>query len=373
MYQLPDAIIAALEGPAPVIHARVVVLAPDLVTVRAAYELTTRIVMSGTVTADWTRDVRRQAQLRLADRDGTLAPAIATDHFAEGSPIRVERGPEIDGAPAWIPLMTGLVTGCEIDRERGTIDLTSESPMSLLDQDVGEGVVIPEGTSVPDALHMLWDPVLRFAEWVIDPLAGERFVGSTIAVLPSDNRLQVGRRLALDGGVEAFDDRLGRLIVRVRRDPTTQTVARSMLTPVKLKRRVGRKPVNAQPVEATVGDDETIWVVEEIDDPGSPIHRSRIGLRMGPMVRSDTISDPATARAVARMWLSSRALSQDRLEGDEVARHIDLDEQDVVTRSDGATRAEGRFRIDRITYPVLDGVVSTTESQVRPLYLEDEG
>lgn len=369
MYQLQPQLAAALAGTHAAVT-RLVILTQDL-RVRRTFDLERRIVLDGSVTTDRTRDVRRAASLGLSDRDGSLSPLLADDLLAEGSVVRIETGALVrDGEALWVPLITGFVTGCRVRMASARIDLVAESFMSALAQEAGEGITLQAGMTVPDVLQQLWGPVLPWVTWDIDPRTQERTLGSDIPVLPGDDRLQVGMRIASDLGVEAFDDREGGLVVRVRPDPTTLAAVRAIDLPLDIEREVGRKPVNAQPVEATPAESEPLWVVEHVDDPASPIHRSRIGLRMAPTIRSDSIPDPDTARAVARRWLAARALSQDRVTIDLPRRHIDLDEGDVIEATERITGASGSWIIDAVTYPVVQGKVEVSARSVVPLWVE---
>lgn len=369
MYQLQASLAATLATTHAAVT-RLVILTQDL-RVRRTFDLERRIVLDGSVTTDRTRDVRRAASLGLSNKDGSLSPLLADDLLAEGSVVRIETGAMVrDGDQLHVPLVTGFVTGCRVRMSTARIDLVVESFMSALAQEAGEGMTLQAGTTVPDVLQRLWSPVLPWVAWDIDPRTQERTLGSDIPVLPGDDRLQVGMRIATDLGVEVFDDREGAIVVRVRADPTTLAPVRTITLPLDLDREVGRRPVNAQPVEATPGEDETLWVVEHVDDPASPIHRSRIGLRMAPVIRSDSIPDPDTARAVARRWLAARALSQDRATIDLPRRHIDLDEGDVIEAAERITGASGRWIIDSVTYPVVQGQVQASARSVVPLWVE---
>jgi len=377
-FQLPTATIVAAERPPAtlldvlaqagyVAVARLSVLWPDL-SLRRAFDLTERIVTDATVTAELRRDVRRSASMSLVNVDGILSPALADDLFAAGSPVRLERGALVSGVPEYIPLMTGFITGSTASMS-GTLGITVESFMSACAQEAGTALVLPAGTFLVDALHMLFDPVLPGVTWTVETGADERALGADIPVLATDSRLDMAVTIADALGVDVFDDRYGRIVVRLRPDRATQATARVMTEPLSLERTIGRTPVNAQAVEASPGESEPFTVLEEVDDPGSPIHRDRIGLRMAPTLRSDTIPDPATARATARAMLAERATAQDTLSVANLPAHLDLDEGDVIERTETITGTSGRYVVDAITYPVTLGDIRTTEVTTGVLFV----
>lgn len=366
MYALDDALAAALDAGAPTLLVRLVALEQDG-DVRRTFDLAQQVIVSGSASAELRRDARRTASLEVR-----ATPELTSDMLAQGAAVRVESGALVTSGPMFVPLVTGFVTAAGATMRSGTVSLTVESYLSACRQEAGEALVLAQGAALVDALHTLWDPVLPFVEWLADDAARERTLGSTVPVLPGDSRLDVGLRLARSVGCEAFDDRMGRLVVRARPDPTTQPTARLMSEPIDLFRGFSRPPVNAQPVEASPGDGEPFYVVEEVTDPGSPLHRDRIGLRMADIIRSDTIPDPDTARALARAWLQGRMLRADTVTATERPRHLDLDEGDVVAREEPVTGTSGRYVIEQITYPLGPGTITTSETAVLPLFLDED-
>ena len=352
--------------------ARITVLWPDG-TVRRVFDVDQRVLTGGSVTAEWRRDVRRSASLDLVnDAAGTLTPALSDDLFAQGSIVSIERGAVVDGSPTYAQLMTGFVTLGTASYPEATISLAVEGYMSALGQPHGTGEQLIAGTFLVDALHALFDPVLPSVTWVIEAGAEELALGADIPVLPTDSRLDVGLKIARDLGAEVFDDRYGRIVVRVRQGPTTQPTVRVMTDPLSVQRTMGRAPINAQPVTGTVGDREPVYVLVEVDDPSSPVHRDRIGLRMAPMIATDTTDDPDTLRAMGRSWLAARAMAQDSVSVSSLPDHLDLDAGDVVERVNATTGTSGRYAVDSITYPIGQGTITTTETSVVPIFLADE-
>lgn len=350
---------------------RLTALWPDG-SVRRSFDLPRQVIREGSATADLRRDARRSASLTLAvPADGSLTPALSTDMLARGQRAAVEIGALVDGTAQLVPVMSGFVTACEAAMRGPTLDVSLDSHLSACSQEAGTSLLLPAGTPLPDALHTLWDPVLPWAEWVIEGDTIARTLGADIPVLASDDLLAVSLRLARSLGCEAYDDRLGRIVVRVRREPASLAPVRTLTGVDELRRASTRAPVNAQRVEATPGDAEPISVLEEVTDPASPIHRDRIGLRTAPTILSDAIPDPATARDLARSWLAGRMLAADQVTCTVPVADLDLDEGDVVDIDEPVTRTAGRFQLEALTTPLGPGRPSLRASSVVPLFLTD--
>lgn len=362
MFTLPDALAAVLAQATYVACARLSALWPDM-TLRQRWDLDERMVLDGSVTAELRRDVRYSASLRLANIDGALSPALTTDVFATGSIVVIERGALVSGQPTYVPLITGSIAGSSASMS-GALSLSVESFMALLAQEMGAALVLPAQTFLVDALHTLWDPVLPNVPWRVEAGADERALGADIPVMATDSRLDVGVTIADALGVDVFDDREGQIVVRVRPDRATQATARVMTEPLSLERTIGRVPVNAQPVEGSVDVREPVYVLVEVDDPGSPIHKDRIGLRFAPTIRTDATDDPTTLRAMGLSALAERAAAQDTISCTSLPAHLDLDPGDVVERDESITGTSGRYVIDSITVPVVLGEIDTTEVTV---------
>jgi hypothetical protein len=210
---------------------------------------------------------------------------------------------------------------------------------------------------------------------VLDNLIHRGEVPVTIGVFVDpgvfDGVADAGRGKNRNAEYDAFDDRYGRIVIRLRPDITRQVTARVMSAPMTLERTVGRTPVNAQLVKVTPAQGEPFDVLVEVDDPSSPIHKDRIGVRMAPTISSDSIPDPATARAVGAAQLAEYAMAQDTVTTTQHPEHLDLDEGDVVERVEPISGTAGRWVIDRITYPVCLGTLDTSEVSVGVLFLED--
>lgn len=368
MYALDVALAAVLAQASHSPVARLTSLWPDG-TVRRAFDLDQRIVTDGKVTAELRQDVRRSASLNLVNADGSLSPALLDDMFASGSLAVVERGALVDGSAVYAPLITGIVTGC-LASMSGTLAITLASNMSALRQEAGTALSLVAGTFLVDALHTLWDPVLPNVTWVVEPGADSRALGADIPVLSTDIRLDVGLALADSLGVDAFDDRAGRIVVRLRPDTTRQATARIMAEPLTLDRTIGRTPVNAQGVEGSPGSDAPTYVLVEVDDLASPIHKDRIGLRVAPTIRTDSTGDPDTLRAMGRSQLAEYATAQDSLAVTQHPADIDLDEGDIVERAETISGTSGRWILDQVNYPVCLGTLDTTEVSVAVLFLD---
>lgn len=367
MYAVPD----ALAPSAGVLQAvaRVQCHDPDG-TVRRSFDTTaTRIILAGSVTADRTRDARRQASLELANPDGSLTPTGTGDLFAEGSLVSVWRGGIVDGGPVYVPLMTGFVDSFSTDM-RGQLRVALEDILAPVAQPLGDTFAAAALTSVGEVLRALWTPVLPYARFVV---ADEgRAIGSPLSWGPAEDRLRIGIELATSMGLEVYADRLGRIVVRVRPDPTTQATDVTFpqgirSTVLDMERTGSARAVNVVQVVAEPTDAEPIRAEARVTDLLSPIHPDRIGIRLVEH-RSAAIASESVARDTARAMLTDRALRQDTLAVSLVPR-LDIDEGDVGEwESEVRSGVVGRHRIDRVTYGVVGGATDLAASRIVPLF-----
>lgn len=370
MYQLGAALEAALSGPHTAV-ARLVCLWPDGTPRQAFDTVETRIVIGGAVNAVLARDVRRDAVVELANETGLLTPRAAGDLFAEGSALRLERGAILDG-PVYAPLFTGVVDRFDAGMT-GRLRLTCLDPMSLLDQPLGGTTSIEEGTPAGDAIQALWSGVLpAFVAWVVDD--GGRDVGAPLSWSGSENRLAVGLELLRSLGLEAFCDRLGRLVVRPLRDPTTRPVDRTYRqgitsTILDLTRSGASRPVNMVRVIAEPPDSPPLAAVAEVEDPLSPIHRDRIGVRMVEY-RSSALTTAGAALETARARLGWLALRQDTV-AQSVVPDLAIDPDDIAEwELEARSGTVGRHRIDSVGVGLVAGATDLQASRVVPVFVE---
>lgn len=320
----------------------------------------------GTVTYDRTSSVRRRASIVLENKDGTLSPQVPGDPFFSGARCRIERGAIIGGAALYLVMFEGVVTNFRAEAS-GTLSVDGEDPMTLCAQPFGDGASVSAGTRASDAVVALLGPVLGDAtDWSLDD-GGQTCPDR--AWTADDERLASVWQLMADLGLELFSDRHGLPVLRPIPDPTTaaavRTVARLPGTATLLSgSRAGtRLPYNRVVVIADHEDGTQHIAVSDVTDPASPIHASRIGLRVAPVYHSAEIPDQAAANAVANARLIEYALYADTMAGDLVPDPV-LDEGDVVVFDDPISGAGDAYRIDQVTHPVVGGSMSMTASKV---------
>ncbi|CAN5611474.1 hypothetical protein BH23CHL8_BH23CHL8_18840 [soil metagenome] len=350
-------------------HARLSALAGanDPAVVRT-WEAGEAIIISGSVQLDRTRQVRGTSSLDLADHRGQLVPRDVVDTFADRSLLRVERGIEVGGNVAWVPLATYVV-----DRSRGSmagrLALSGQDRLTLAQQAFGEPLTLDTGMRVGDAIRAWLEPVLGTDDelWGIDD--GSLELGAPVTVSEDDQRLDRAMALAADHALELLTDRTGRVVLRPKVDPTTAAAVLSIergRTILGHEREVRAIPVNRA---VAIGDPLTGRVyrgVAEVTDPASPLHPDRIGLLVAPPHRSSAIASQYQADQVAWQLLIESAL----VEEETVTRLLAdprLDEGDVVILTEPHTATSGSYRVDRLDMPVLGGEMSITATRTRSL------
>ena len=321
---------------------------------------------AGTVAYDRTSSVRRRASVTLENRDGALSPQAPGDAFFSGERFRVERGAIIGGMAAYVQLFEGHVVDFRADAA-GTLTVDGEDPLTLCAQPFGDVTSVSAGTRATDAVVALLAPVLGDSSaWSLDD--GGRTTPDR-AWTAEDERLASTWQLMADLGLELFCDRSGQVVLRPIPDPTTATSVRTVTrlpgvgTMLTGSRSGARLPYNRVVVIAEHEDGTILRSQADVTDTSSPIHSSRIGLRVAPVYRSAQIPDQASANAVANAKLIEYSLYADTVATDLVPDPV-LDEQDVIDLSEPVTGADDLYRIDQITHPVVTGTMSITASKV---------
>lgn len=361
------------------IVARLVVLASVDGPVLVTFEDTDQRGESGSVTFERTRTVARRGSATIIDPAGDLTPQQPGDLFWPPAIVRLERGVLVGGQPEYQALTTLVVK--PRTSMSGRIELSGEGILSQLAQPFGEPEVIPAETPAEDALRTLWAPVLDpqgdGASW---PLDGGGRVMPLRVFLADEDRLDAVVRWFAASGLQVTEDRLGRPLMRRAldiSDTSTVAVVRGFepgadATILSLERTVDRQAFNRVIVESNAPGGPDIRVVVTVDDPASPIHPDRIGLRSAPVFRSAQVPDLGAAGVVARRLLAEYALGTETLSGSAVP-DTTLDAGDIVTIDEPVSGASGQWRIDSLTLPWLTGSMSFTASRVLPLLLTGDG
>ncbi len=330
------------------------------------------IMLDGSVTEDRTREVRRTASLRLVDEDGSLAPTAAGDEFAPGELLRIDRGVQVSGKNIYTLLGVFEIRSFDADLA-GTLSLRVEDPSLALRQDFGEVNVIPAGTSAEDALRTLWEPVIGTGDWDLDGDA--MAVGVTRTFDEDDERLHSAVALMSDLGLEVYMGRNGYPVLRPFTDPNDDEIAHTYrqlpgeALVTRLARTGDQQPFNRMVVIGDNPDAPSIRAVADITDPTSPWHRDRIGLRVAPIHRSAQITTQHQGNTVARARLIEQSMWSDSVRVRAVADPT-VRAGKVVRVVEPQTGTSAKYRIDRVTNPVVQGSMSFDASRVVPLFGE---
>lgn len=372
MFDLGTLLTAAVAAP----HrpcARLLALDTDGTTLRT-WEADTGVLLDAGVTYDRASYIRRSGAAEIVNTDGALSPQEPGDLFYPGARFRLERGAWVSGSRLYAPLGTFVVTGYSATMT-GHLRITGEDPTSLLAQPFGEVVSLEAGTPAATALRTLWAPVLDPDDdgeaWDLDD--GGRTVPLRV-FLEDDDRLAAGVELMADLGLQAFADRLGVPVLRPVPDPTdpdSVTVVREFAPGVTsvmldLERSGDRRPYNRVIVDVVAPDRDPIRAIVSVTDPASPLHEDRIGVQTAPVYRTAQTADQAAANAVGLALLTEYALSNDRVRSS-IIPDLSLDEEDVVSFDEDVSGTSDRYRIDRISHPVLTGPSSIEASRVLPV------
>lgn len=338
---------------------RLVALWPDR-SEREVWEGTdTRIILSGSVTADRKREIRRQASFELANPTGSLSPRSLGDLFFTGSLVKLERGCLLGGTPFYVPLATLDVLDARPGMD-GRLTVTANGLIGRAQQQFGEAVTLDGEMLVGEAIYLVLSPVLGtdLAYYSFDD--GGRTLGVSRACAEDDERLAVAMSIARDAGCELYDYRNGEVILRPVTDPTTQVVARAYLQEpgvaamLTLERAVSATPYNRAIVVGQPLDGPVVRGVAEVTDPTSPLHSSTIGLRQAPIRRTAQITRQDVANDAAMSDLIAAALVQEAVGGAAIPDPL-LDERDLVSFTEAISGTDADYVLGSVTIPLVTG------------------
>jgi hypothetical protein len=363
----PEELLAATVRGSHHPRVRLITLLPDR-TIRTIYD-PERILLSGSISHDRRREVRRAASLRIVDSGG-LAPLAYGEEFAQGELLRLERGARIDGVDVHALLGVLAITG--FDAERGQLSLRAEDPSTALRQAIGEQVVIAAGTPAADIVRLVWEPVLGDGSgWDLDD--GGMGVTSLRTLAEDDERLHAVMALMSDLGLDLGMGRDGYPVLRPVTDPWQAATVRtySQVAGEALATSIGRsgerQPANRQIVIGEPPGGSPVRAVADVTDRASPIHAERIGLRTAPIHRSAAITTQQQADTVARAMLIEAAMWSDTLIWVGVPDPL-LEAGDVISVTDEATGTGARYRVEVVTIPLTTGPMRIEGSRLVPLF-----
>jgi hypothetical protein len=338
--------------------------------VRATYE-SDAIILSGSVTYDREREVRRSLSLDIVDRLGVMAPASGSDELATGARLTVDRGEVRGDRTTWTTLGTYEILDARADMG-GRISIRGEDPSTTLQRAFGEVVTIGVGVRASDALRHLWEPVLGpTAAWDLDDAS--MVLRTARTYLEDEDRLGAGVSLMADLSLDVYMSREGVVTLRPYVDPTALPIATTLrqsegeARAVELSRGTDWRPVNFQVVIGEPVDQPVVRGTASITDPSHIHHESRIGRRAAATYRSAQVATAHQAQTLAQRLLADRCLWRDSIEWSGIP-DLTLDAGDVVAVIEPRTRTDAAYRIDRLTLPITTGSMSFTASRVVPLF-----
>jgi len=329
----------------------------------------TQIMTDCSVSYDLSRDVRNSVRLVLTDDADELAPHEPGDLFFTGERFRVEAA--VNGA--YVQMFEGVVSDFS-DAMAGTLAISGEDPLWLCDQAFGERLTLPDDTPAEDAVRLVCEPVLGDSSgWSLDG-AGRKVTLRTWA--EDDRRLGSITSLMRDLGLELFADRFGQLVLQERPDPTQQdavVTVREFLSDraswADLTRSGADLPHNRFVVISDRPDQDSLRATWQVDDPASPLHPDRIGLRTADIYRPDTgAADQNALNAVARQLGIEDSLNLDRISGTAVPDWR-LDAGDVVLVRESGSGTDDRYRISALAHPVVGDWMTLQAARLLPLTL----
>ena len=361
MFAVSAAVRAALRSDLQRPCARIIALASDRVTVRATFEATKAVQLSGSVVYDRSREVRRTASVSLANPTGSLSPQQPGDLFFSGECFRVEQGLILGGVRFYVPLAT-LVVATYLADMNSQLALTGNDPLFLCQQEFGDVLNLAATTTGEAAILAILTPVLGDGSaWSLN--AGGQTLGTPRSFAETDDRLAMAVAVAQDLGCELFSDRYGNPVLQPVPDPTTLSAVRNLavgrgVSVMTAHQRGGSAlPYNRQ---ITYGDNPAYPAIRgeaNVTDPTSPIYAGTIGRRTAPSYRSAALVRQDQANTVALNLLISQAYHQDGIATSAVPDPT-LDEGDVLNCIEAVSGTNAPYWLQQVTHPIVAGAMS---------------
>jgi hypothetical protein len=360
--------------------ARVLFLAADLDTVIHAIEATVagdnRWLIGGDVTLDRARDIHRQGNVSLANRDGAYSPVDSSSLVWPNRIVRIERGARIGGVAQYAQLITGVVDDWAIDGSSGVVTFTVWSRLSLADGQFPSPLTFAVGTPIGTVVRALAElGGMGTTDGFYDLDDGGAALGDPRTFDTDDNILQAMIRLAFDNGLDLYDDGFGTLVLRPFVDPDTTTPVwtfrpgvDSTLTAASRTGKAGRV-YNRAIVVGQGADRYPIRAEARVLNPDDPLYNPAdgsgpVGDRPRPIYTSSDVTTQQAATATANRLLVEGALYEEALAA--AAAPIPfLGARDVVRFT--VAGVDDRYLLDQVAIPVGPGAMRMTTRRVRSL------
>lgn len=313
--------------------------------------------LSGAVSQDASRAVRRTLHLAIANPAALWTPAGIGSAFYWDRQIRVERGVMAGGIPYYAPLGIFQIDTPEVSGTVLTISGADRMDRALKSKfsapaHVSSGVRV--GTMIKSGLT----PAVGTERWSVDD-GGAAFAAPRDWE-PDDERLSAMLSLATDFGLEIYADANAYIVV--------QPVANPAVLPVVWEFREGEDSIVLGVSKSwsrdrfynhivVVGEGANQAIVRAEASDTNPASPTRVAGPMGDRLytyKSAMITTTPQAQSVANAMLLEHALIEESLRVEHVP-HPGLEVNDVVRITHANSLTNDTYQIDSITTPLAGG------------------
>lgn len=330
------------------------------------------LVISGRVSMQRGRLVRRTLDVEIVNEDGAFTPEGPLSLFYWNRLLRVERGVYFAGVPYYAPLGVFLIDAPSVD---GRASVLSVSGSDRCDRGTRSEFTSPvsyaSGSSVGSVIQMIgtdagmWDD-----RWSISD--GGATLGTTRSYEAGDGRMAAIQALLTDFSLEMFADANGWIRIQPKVDPATAPVAWTFergaeATMLGISKKWSRDRFYNHILVTGEAADRTPVRGEASDtNPSSP---TRVTGPMGDRLfkyTSGMVTTVAQAQAVAQTLLWEHTLIEEEIDLAHIVNPM-LEAGDAIIIREAVTRTDDKYLIEDLTVPLGSGAASLSVKKARAL------
>lgn len=332
------------------------------------------VVLSGSVTIDRTRPIRRTMNLTIANVGGDFTPTDQYGLIYWNRLVKIERGVYVaPGTIEYVDLGIFLIDRPSVDVKTtgATLQLQGRDRMKTIEKSrFSAPTTYTAGQRIRDMISDLaTDAGFPVAHLDLDD-AGKTLQADRTYEAQNDDRLSAAMDLARDYSLELFANALGYLELHVKPDPLTASTAfrferGAEAIMLGLSREWSDERAYNHVVVTGEAPDQTPVRGEALDlNPASPMYVYGTAGDRPYFYTSAMIRTTGDAQALANAMLPEVGLEEEEISLPSVV-HPALEAGDAIEVIEPLSKASGRYFIDAVTIPIGGGPMMIRSKRLR--------